>query len=338
MNGDIVCNGDVGVNGDLFMGYNKAIKVNNINPVDNETAVSVNGDLFIDPAKTIFVDSITPHLHLDTPVRVQVNGDLSVGSSDIHAENVNSNAYVKTKYLEATAGAVSNQIGVTSDLAMLNSKKLKVDSIGTNASNKVTIADNVEIQGTLTITGQTTITTGTASNVYSKAEVDQTFANLIDSAPVALNTLKELASALGNDANYATTVQNQLAGKASLANPSFVGTVTTPYLTVSSDATVNGNLSVIGTNTVITAKKIQAAPSSNLNLSGIVVLDSYFNAPIGATLGDTTVTSNIGVNGNATIGGTLVVGTTNVMSAINNISLTTGPTGPQGPQGVVGVS
>ena len=68
-------------------------------------------------------------------------------------------------------------------------------------ANKVTIADNVEIQSTLTITGQTTITTGTASNDYSKAEANHTLANLIDSTPAALNTLKELASALGNDAN-----------------------------------------------------------------------------------------------------------------------------------------
>jgi hypothetical protein len=39
-------------------------------------------------------------------------------------------------------------------------------------------------------------------------------ATLEDRAAVALNTLKELASALGNDANYASTVQNQLALKA----------------------------------------------------------------------------------------------------------------------------
>ena len=104
------------------------------------------------------------------------------------------------------------------DVAILNNSKLKVDSIGKNASNKIIIADNVEIQGTLTITGQTTITTGTASNVYSKAEVDQAFANLIGSAPATLNTLKELASALGDDANYAATVQTQLSNKANKAD------------------------------------------------------------------------------------------------------------------------
>ena len=70
----------------------------------------------------------------------------------------------------------------------------------------------------MTVTGPTTISTGTTSNVYSKAEVDQTFANLIDSAPVALNTLKELASALNNDTNYAATVQTQLSNKADKAD------------------------------------------------------------------------------------------------------------------------
>ena len=56
--------------------------------------------------------------------------------------------------------------------------------------------------------------------------MDTTFANLVNSAPAALNQLSELANALANDANYATTVQNQLALKAPLANPTFTGTTT----------------------------------------------------------------------------------------------------------------
>ncbi len=60
-------------------------------------------------------------------MRVQVNCDLSVGSSDTHIENANSNLHINIKYLEATAGAVVNQITVTSDLAVLGSKELKVD-------------------------------------------------------------------------------------------------------------------------------------------------------------------------------------------------------------------
>ena len=79
----------------------------------------------------------------------------------------------------------------------------------------------MEIQGTLTTTGPTTITTGAASNVYAKDEVDQTFTNLIGAAPATLDTLKELASALANDEDYAATVQTQLSNKAPLLSPTF---------------------------------------------------------------------------------------------------------------------
>ena len=70
------------------------------------------------------------------------------------------------------------------------------------------------------------------STTYTKSEVDTNFANLVNSAPAALNQLNELASALANDANYATTVQNQLALKAPLANPTFTGTATVNNLKV----------------------------------------------------------------------------------------------------------
>ncbi|MQG93418.1 hypothetical protein F6X59_12005 [Pseudomonas sp. MN1F] len=48
-------------------------------------------------------------------------------------------------------------------------------------------------------------------------------ANLIASAPGTLDTLNELATALGNDPNFATTMTNELATKAALASPSFTG-------------------------------------------------------------------------------------------------------------------
>ena len=45
----------------------------------------------------------------------------------------------------------------------------------------------------------------------TKAYVDAEVAGLIDSAPGALDTLNELAAAMGDDANFATTVTNQIA-------------------------------------------------------------------------------------------------------------------------------
>lgn len=50
--------------------------------------------------------------------------------------------------------------------------------------------------------------------VYLKEEVDQMFADLVGSASSALDTLNELAAALGNDPNFATTITNELANKA----------------------------------------------------------------------------------------------------------------------------
>jgi hypothetical protein len=55
--------------------------------------------------------------------------------------------------------------------------------------------------------------TGAASESY----VQQAISNLLNGAPGALDTLQELAAALGNDANFAATIANALAGKASLA-------------------------------------------------------------------------------------------------------------------------
>jgi hypothetical protein len=49
---------------------------------------------------------------------------------------------------------------------------------------------------------------------------------VIASAPGALDTLDELAAALGDDANFASTVTTSLGLKAPLASPTFTGTVT----------------------------------------------------------------------------------------------------------------
>lgn len=65
--------------------------------------------------------------------------------------------------------------------------------------------------------------------IASTAFVAQAMAALVNSAPGALDTLQELAAALGNDANFAATVTNALAGKVSksgdtmIANLNFSG-------------------------------------------------------------------------------------------------------------------
>ncbi|MEC9714732.1 tail fiber protein [Escherichia coli] len=53
------------------------------------------------------------------------------------------------------------------------------------------------------------------TQIASTAFVMAAIAALVDSSPDALNTLNELAAALGNDPNFATTMTNALAGKQS---------------------------------------------------------------------------------------------------------------------------
>ncbi|WP_343103152.1 phage tail protein [Escherichia coli] len=52
-----------------------------------------------------------------------------------------------------------------------------------------------------------------STQIASTAFVMAAIAALVDSSPDALNTLNELATALGNDPNFATTMTNALAGK-----------------------------------------------------------------------------------------------------------------------------
>jgi hypothetical protein len=67
-----------------------------------------------------------------------------------------------------------------------------------------------------------TNTTQLATTAFVQAVV----AALVNSSPATLDTLKELADALGNDANFSTTMTTQLGLKAPIASPSFTGNAT----------------------------------------------------------------------------------------------------------------
>jgi hypothetical protein len=67
-----------------------------------------------------------------------------------------------------------------------------------------------------------TNTTQVATTAYVRGEV----AALVNSAGATLDTLGEIATALGNDANLSTTLTTSIGLKAPLASPTFTGTVT----------------------------------------------------------------------------------------------------------------
>ena len=71
----------------------------------------------------------------------------------------------------------------------------------------------------------------------NKSYVDTQVSALVDSAPATLDTLNELAAALNDDANFATTVTNSLALKAPLASPALTGTPTAPTASANTNNT-----------------------------------------------------------------------------------------------------
>lgn len=92
----------------------------------------------------------------------------------------------------------------------------------TNES-KLTMFTSPAFTGTPTAPTATagTNTTQIATTQYVRTEV----ANLVNSAPGALDTLDELAQALGDDASFATTVTTAIGLKAPIDSPTFTGTV-----------------------------------------------------------------------------------------------------------------
>lgn len=51
------------------------------------------------------------------------------------------------------------------------------------------------------------------SNKVEQTDIDTAISNLVSSSPTTLDTLNELAAALGDDPNFATTISNQLGNK-----------------------------------------------------------------------------------------------------------------------------
>lgn len=95
-----------------------------------------------------------------------------------------------------------------------NGHKLEADQYTSDTGTEVVLADAVASDDD--IIQVTTIALSNPS-VYSIGEtdaaIDSAISNLINSAPGALDTLQEIATALGNDPNFAATITAQLATK-----------------------------------------------------------------------------------------------------------------------------
>jgi len=194
--------------------------------------------------------------------KVGINGSTNAASLDKRVATLE-NASVDTEAIQdivagvLTAGTHTN-ITVTYDdtankinLAATYSDEQVMDAIATalTAGTGITKTYN-DAANTITIAVDT-------SSIATQSYVTTAISNLVNSAPGALDTLNEIAAALGNDSNFATTITNALALKAPLASPALTGTPTAPT------AGSTTNTTQLATTAFVQTAKTAAITSSN---------------------------------------------------------------------------
>ena len=125
---------------------------------------------------------------------------LDTNDNNATAQNISTANNTYPVLIGYTANATAN-IG---NKATLFGKDIKV-----NPSTGALYATKLYSGGTEVLTSHQSL-----SSYATKSYVDTSVANLVNSAPEALDTLNELATALGNDANFSTTMTNLIGAKA----------------------------------------------------------------------------------------------------------------------------
>ena len=127
----------------------------------------------------------------------------------------NTTQVATTAFVQAALTAIIN--GAPATLDML--KEIAV-AINNDPKFSTTINNALALKAPLlspALTGTPTAPTAAQSvnntQIATTAFVKSAIAAMVGSAPAALDTLNELAAALGNDPNFATTITNSLAGK-----------------------------------------------------------------------------------------------------------------------------
>jgi len=119
---------------------------------------------------------------------------------------------------DPTANRTITLPNVTGTVAILDASQ----TISNKILSSNTLGSNLAAGG-FTVSGLATPSAN--SDAATKAYVDTQVSSLVDSAPGTLDTLNELAAALGDDPNFATTVTNSIATKLSLSGGTMTGAI-----------------------------------------------------------------------------------------------------------------
>lgn len=124
-----------------------------------------------------------------------------------------STSWTSLGYGGVSQGDIDNAVANVIDLApgTLDTLNELAASIGDDADFANTVTNNIATAEANAIAHANSV--ASSAQTAAAGYTDTAIADLINSAPDALNTLDELANALGDDANFSATVTNSLANK-----------------------------------------------------------------------------------------------------------------------------
>ena len=127
----------------------------------------------------------------------------------------------KINIVQTSGSSASNVMSQNAVTTELNKKANKATTLAGYGITDAKIEDGSITIGKETIKPLTSVPSEyvtddelSAKGYQTASQVSSAISNLVDSAPETLNTLNELAAALGDDPNFATTITNQIAQKA----------------------------------------------------------------------------------------------------------------------------
>ena len=233
---------------------------------------------------------------------VQLTTAIAAGSI-VNADSNASAAIADTKLATiSTAGKVSNSATTATNANTANAIVARDGSgnfsAGTiTASLTGTASNATQLGGTAaaswallaspTFTGTPsapTATSGTNTTQIATTQFVRTeVSNLVASAPTTLDTLNELATALGNDPNFATTVTTALGNKAGTTGGGASGTWGISVTGNASTATTLANSRNFSLTGDVTASAVSFNGGGNVQLTTAIAAGSIVNADISAS-------------------------------------------------------
>jgi len=215
--------------------------------VQGELAVNVTDKrIFTENASTQIVELGTNPSTVTTATAtvtgtLTANGTFASSNAVITGGSINSTpigattpSTVRGSTVTATTGFVGGLTGnVTGNLTGNVTGNVTGDLTGNVAGNLTagsgtTTLNNLVVNGTVDFNAAVLSDLGSpvvSTDAATKGYVDTAVSNVIDAAPAALDTLNELAAALGDDANFSSTVTTALATKLPLAGGTMTGAI-----------------------------------------------------------------------------------------------------------------